>query len=110
MQFNRRQFPRKKCSIESSFQAHREPANLCETTVFDISQGGLRFRTYKFIPLQTRLNFKMKLPKNKSIDSIVEPAWIKEVPHLNLFEIGARFISLDEDDQTLVRALTIGIA
>lgn len=74
-----------------------------ETTIRDISEGGIRFRSNRFIPIHDRLAVRMNLSKTKSIEAVIKPAWIRELPNVEQHEFGASFISLSKEDKTRLR-------
>ena len=101
----KRQFNRVECELDSSFK-NLNPENqrsVSETTVRDISEGGIRFRVNHFIAVHDKLLFKINLPNQKSVEAVAQPAWIREIPHLNQYDIGAKFISLSEADRDIIR-------
>ena len=104
---DKRKYPRAECQISSSFTAPDENgrSSLRETTVSDISEGGIRFRTARFIPVRDRLPFNLNPPKRKSTETLVKPAWVTELPHLGQYEIGASFLTLSREDQNLIREM-----
>jgi len=42
----------------------------------------------------------------KPIDAVVQSSWAKELPHLNQFDIGGRFLTISDEDKTLIREIT----
>jgi c-di-GMP-binding flagellar brake protein YcgR len=102
--FEKRQHARTACEIESSFRRLDQASQgTAETTVQDISEGGIRFRANNFIPVRDRLLFRINIPNHKTIEAVAEPAWIREIPSVSQYDIGARFISLSEADQEIIR-------
>ena len=81
---------------------HTSPSS--ETVISDISEGGIRFRAGKFIPVQNRLLFRLRLPNQKPIEAVAKPAWIREIPALNQYDIGAEFLSLSDGDREIIRS------
>ena len=108
MEYNKRQYSRVPCEIESSFRDIEEGSSrpVDETVVQDISEGGIRFRANHFIPVHDRLLFRIHIPNQKTIEAVAQPAWIREIPSVGQYDIGARFVSLSESDRELVRAFT----
>lgn len=102
-----RQFPRVHCEIESSFRNLDDPIRpaTVETTVHNISEGGVRFRTDKFVALSNRLFLTINLPKQRPISVRVQPAWISENPTFSAYEVGARFVDLSSEDRSLIRQI-----
>jgi c-di-GMP-binding flagellar brake protein YcgR len=61
----------------------------------DISQGGIRFLTYEFIPKDSRLRIRIGFPKLLfSFEALVQCMWIREIPYSEEFEVGVEFIDL----------------
>lgn len=106
----KRKHPRVRCEIDSSFKnldlaAVPVPS---ETVVQDISEGGVRFRAAHFIPVHNRLLFKIQIPRQKCIEALAQPAWIREVPGVNQYDIGAKFLSISDEDRETIRRFTSG--
>ena len=110
METEKRQFKRVACEIESSFKSLTGEVSrpLNETVVRDISEGGVRFRANHFISVHDKLLFKINIPNHKTIEALAQPAWIRENPALNQYDIGAKFVSLSDTDRAIIRSLTQG--
>ncbi len=108
MDTNKRKYPRVRCEVDSSFKNldHVVPPAPSETVVQDISEGGIRFRANHFIPVHNKLLFKIQIPKQKCIEAVAQPAWIREIPSINQYDIGAKFLSLSEEDRGIIREFT----
>ena len=106
----RRSSPRVKCQAISQFKNldSESPATFYETFISDISEGGIRFRSPKFIPVHHRLSFKINIQESPNIEVVVKPAWIKELLSLRLYEIGAQFITLSDADKTVLKNFITG--
>ena len=76
---------------------------MSETQISDISEGGVRFRAARFIPVHNKLLIRLRLPNQKTIEAVAQPAWIKELRTVDQYEIGAKFISLSDADRKLIR-------
>ena len=100
---DKRQHPRFDCQISSIFNVPEAPVKLAETMVRDISEGGVRFRSNHFIPVRNRLSFNLNIPKKKPIEAVLKPAWITEIPRVGQYEIGAYFITLNQEDKKILR-------
>lgn len=107
----KRQHPRARCEFDSSFKnLDLAPASgPSETVVEDISEGGIRFRSGNFIPVHNRLLFRIQIPRQKCIEALAQPAWIREVPHVSQYDIGAKFLSLSEEDREIIRQYTASL-
>lgn len=101
---DKRKHPRTRCEVDSSYKNldHAAPGP-SETVVRDISEGGIRFRATNFIPVHHRLLFKIQIPRRKCIEALAQPAWIREVPSVNQYEIGAKFLSISDEDREVIR-------
>ncbi len=101
----------KRSSRRASCQAYSQFKNLDskipsaynETFISDISEGGLRFRSPQFIPVHHRLSLKIDIPKAPSIEVIAKPAWIKELPNLEQYDVGVQFLTLSDTDKFLLK-------
>jgi c-di-GMP-binding flagellar brake protein YcgR len=103
MDHDKRQFTRTPCEIESTFSRMSESAAFSETLLQDISEGGARFRAYSFIPVRDRLLVRIRIPHQKTIEAVAEPTWVREIPSLNQYDIGVKFLSLSESDRQIIR-------
>ena len=79
--------------------------SLLETTVQDISEGGVRFRVGKFLPIRERVWVKLSIPRSKPIEVVTKPAWIRELPTIGQYDVGAEFLTLTEEDRQAIRSL-----
>jgi hypothetical protein len=59
--------------------------------------------------VHNKLLFKIQIPRNKCIEAVAQPAWIREIPTVNQFDIGAKFLSLSEEDRDIIRQFTSGL-
>lgn len=100
-----RKYRRAKCEFVSTFKNMDKPAaqTLNETTAIDISEGGFRFRSNHFLSIHHRLMFKVNIPKRKPIEVIAQPAWIREIPSIHQYDIGGSFLTLSDEDKSLIR-------
>ena len=107
-----RLYKRVACEIAASFRnIDGKNSNLEETTVRDISEGGVRFRSNTFTPIQDRLSMRLNTSKTRFIEAVVKPAWIRELPNVHQFDIGASFILISKEDKARLHDfLTIKIA
>src|SRR3989338_3424954 len=105
---DKRSYRRVRCTIPGSFKNldSARHSSLVETTVNDISESGIRFRANELIPMNHRLQFRLNVPMKKPIDAVVQSSWAKELPHLNQFDIGGRFLTISDEDRALIRQIT----
>lgn len=95
---------RVECELTSSFRDldSGNPAHIESAVVKNISRGGVKLRVDEFIPIQDRLYIYLHLPSHQTIEVQVKPAWIVEIPHLNKYEVGARFVGMREEDENAI--------
>jgi hypothetical protein len=108
IEMEKRRFERTPCKIDSFFTSLAEDrvSSISETMLQDISEGGIRFRANQFIPVHHKLLFKINIPNQKTIEAVTQPAWIREIPTVSQYDIGAKFISLSEGDRDIIRHFT----
>ena len=112
MPYEKRHYERTSCQIESSFRPldSEGPRPSSDTTVQDISEGGIRFRANRFISVHERLFFRINIPQHKTLEVVAQPAWIRELPSVSQYDIGARFLSLSEEDRQIIRQVAQGVS
>ena len=105
---DKRKHPRTRCEIDSSFRNLdlATTSASSETVVQDISEGDIRFRASHFVPVHNKLLFKIQIPRQKCIEAVAQPAWIREVPNMSQYDIGAQFLSLSDEDREIIRQFT----
>ncbi len=79
------------------------PTSFCETVTTDISEGGLRFRTSWFIPMNHRVSFSIEIPKHPKIEAVVKPVWSHELESVEQFDMGALFVVLSPSDRAVLK-------
>lgn len=66
----------------------------------NIGEGGVCFRTSKFISLACRLVVEVSLPNSpKPIKAISKVAWIRKVPSSDQYEMGNQFLEIAKEDK-----------
>lgn len=81
----------------------RESEQLQGSLGYDLSEGGLRFQTESFIPLNKSLSIHMDLGQGQSIDVDGHVVWVQLVPHAERYHVGLSF----EDTQAIVNSKKI---
>lgn len=70
----------------------------------NISEGGIRFRSDRFISLACRLVVELNLPTmEKPIKAVSKIAWIKKLPAGDDYEVGNQFLEISREDKTAIR-------
>ena len=102
----RRQYNRVKCEIEAFgrvLEAH-STVPPWETSINDISEGGVRFKSNYFISVGSKFLIKLNIPHFKTVEVITQPAWVRELPGRSQYDVGARFVDLGQEDKSVLRS------
>lgn len=66
----------------------------------DLSLGGVRFRTEKFIPMANRLILELEIPeRSKPVKAISKIAWIRKTNSGKDYEAGNQFLEMSKEDK-----------
>jgi len=69
----------------------------------NVSEGGIKFHTDKFISLACRLVVEMSIPSStKPIRAISKVAWIKKLPVGDTYEVGNQFLDMTKEDKSIM--------
>ncbi len=69
----------------------------------NLSEGGVKFHTDKFISLACRMVVELALPtSSKPIRAISKVAWIKKMPVGDSYEIGNQFLDMSKEDKGMI--------
>ena len=69
----------------------------------DLSEGGIKFYTHKFISLACRMIVELNLPAiEKNIKAISKVAWIKKLPAGDDYEVGNQFLDMTKEDKQTI--------
>ena len=58
---------------------------------YDLSEGGVRFRSNDFIPLNTEMSLKFQLESDSQVDLKAKVVWVRQIPHSEIFQVGLKF-------------------
>ena len=95
--------------IQSRFPLKYKDLNRSEidfrgTISKNISEGGIRFRSDRFISLACRLVVELNLPAIKRpIRAISKIAWIKKLPAGDDYEVGNQFLEISREDKEAIQ-------
>ena len=90
----KRRYPRVHCELESMVRriySGSDPSAYENGSIHDISEGGMRFRCSRFIPVKDVINCRFSFPKSELLETVMNIAWVRESDHLDFYEIGASF-------------------
>jgi len=72
----------------------------------NLSEGGVRFRSDRFISLACRLVVELNVPElTKPIRAISKIAWIKKLPAGDDYEAGNQFLEMSRQDREIIQDL-----
>ncbi len=100
----RRRFPR--LSHKTSLQYRNLSANgngsapsaMKGTVTKDISAGGVRMMTDRFMPLDSKVKVEFSLSSNvKSISAEAKIAWVQKMPYNENFLVGLEFVDIKHE-------------
>jgi len=72
----------------------------------NLSAGGVRFRSDRFISLACRLVVELNVPELvKPIRAVSKIAWIKKLPAGDDYEVGNQFLEISRQDKEIIQGL-----
>lgn len=72
----------------------------------NLSEGGVRFRSDRFISLACRLVVELNIPAlEKPVRAISKIAWIKKLPAGEDYEVGNQFLEISREDKHIINSL-----
>lgn len=101
----KRDFKRIGSNFPLKYRDLRKPSEEYRGTVSkNVSEGGIRFRSDRFISLACRLVVELNLPAMaKPIRVISKIAWIKKLPAGDDYEVGNQFLEIARRDKEAIR-------
>lgn len=97
----KRRFKRVDFNLPVQYKNLRAPADLSSGSVSrNLSEGGVCFKSNKFVSLACRLVVEITLPASpKPIKAISKVAWIRKVPSSDQYELGNQFLEITKEDK-----------
>lgn len=75
----------------------------------NVSEGGVRFRSDRFISLACRLVVELNLPTlAKPIKAVSKVAWIRKLPAGDDYEVGNQFLEIAREDKGIIQNFVKG--
>jgi len=69
----------------------------------NLSEGGVRFNTDRFISLSCRMIVEINIPSIlKPLRAISKVAWIRKLPVGDDYEIGNQFLDMTKEDKNII--------
>ena len=83
----------------------RDISNFGGCLAYDISEGGMRINFFDFVPVNTEMNFQLKLSSiPKLIDVTGRVVWLQQVPYSDRYQIGLQFTEPDTLSREEIRS------
>ena len=101
----KRRFPRIPSRFPLKYKDMRKKDEEFRGTVSkNLSEGGVRFRSDRFISLACRLVVELNLPElTKPIRAVSKITWIKKLPAGDDYEVGNQFLEISKEDKGFIR-------
>ena len=75
----------------------------------NLSEGGVRFRSDRFISLACRLVVELNLPAlARPIRAVSKIAWIRKLPAGDDYEVGNQFLEISRADKDIIQKFVRG--
>ncbi len=112
MSTDKRRFERALTSFPLKYRDLRKAGEEPRGTVTkNVSEGGVRFRSDRFISLACRLVVELNIPSvDKPIKAVSKIAWIKKLPAGDDYEVGNQFLEISRSDKDIIRNFVEGKA
>ena len=106
----RRKFPRRESRFVLRYKDLAKPVERFSTAISaDISEGGVRFRSERFIALACRLAVELEIPTMlKPIKAVSKIAWVKKLPIGEDYEVGNQFLEMSNESKDTIRSFMRG--
>jgi len=101
---NKRKHPRIDVSFPLRYKELHEKEDLTRGTLSkNLCEGGVRFKSDRFISLACRLVVELNFPEIKEpVRAVARIAWIKKLPTGNDYEVGNQFLNMSKEDKKAV--------
>jgi c-di-GMP-binding flagellar brake protein YcgR len=102
----KRRFHRIESRLPLKYRDLRNAAEEFRGTISkNVSEGGIRFRSDRFISLACRLVVELDIPTlAKPIRAISKIAWIKKMPVGDDYEVGNQFLEISKEDKANIQS------
>lgn len=102
----KRRFPRLEKHFPLKYKDLKRSSEEFRGTISkNVSEGGVRFRSDRFISLACRLVVEFNIPElNQPIKAVSKIAWIKKLPTGDDYEVGNQFLEISRKDKEAIRA------
>ncbi len=101
----KRRFQRIPSNFPVKYRDLKNPETEFRGTVSkNLSEGGVRFRSDRFISLACRMVVELNLPTmTQPIRAVSKITWIKKLPAGDDYEVGNQFLEITKEDKGIIR-------
>lgn len=101
----KRRYPRVETRFPLKYKELQEPSREYRGTITkNLSEGGVRFRSDRFISLACRLVIELNIPSaTRPIRAISKITWIKKLPVGDDYEVGNQFLEISKEDRNFIQ-------
>ena len=99
-----RRFPRYQYSIPLKYRVKEEHIPTF-TVTRDISTGGLKIVTNKYLPRGTSLHIEIEVPPKHTINAVVTNVWSRRIDHSEQYLSGTKFSEINKFDEKNIQEL-----
>lgn len=99
-ELDKRKFPRA-VFRESIEYRHSENPSLNGSVGYDLSEGGVRFRTEEFLAHESEVVIRLQLKAEREATLLARVVWAQKVPYGDSYHVGCEF--LDSRDNVFPR-------
>ena len=105
MHDEKRKYQRIPSGFPVKYRDLNRPETECRGTVSkNVSEGGVRFRSDRFISLANRMVVELNLPTlSRPVRAVSKITWIKKLPAGGDYEVGNQFLEISREDRDAIR-------
>ena len=74
-----------------------EKSSLNGSMGYDLSEGGVRFRTEDFIPVQSEVVVNLQLKTEREATLAARVVWVQKIRHADVYHVGCEFLGNREN-------------
>ena len=103
----RRKFPRVQCRFSVKYKDLKKLGDDFRGTISkNLSEGGIRFRSDRFISLACRLIVELNIPAmQEPLRAVSKITWIRKLPVGDDYEVGNQFLEIKKEHKAIIRNL-----
>ncbi len=97
----KRRFKRVDVNVPLSYKNLRKAGDVStNSSVRNLSEGGVCFKSSEFISLACRMVVEIAVPTAaKPVKAITKVAWIRRIPNSEQYELGNQFLDMTKEDK-----------